>query len=411
MSAKENDADILHRDILRRERELAPQSRVCSIALTVFFCLILGTGALLHILTPDREYSEAENRRLQTLPEFSIEALASGRYTADITRYLSDQFPARDAFVTLKAASEAALGRRENGGVMISHDTLVARNDYPSRENLATNAEAVQRFAAALESHGVPAVAAIAGRTADVAVSALPRLYGTDAQDALWRDITASFSGAGTFVNLRDVTAERFAAGEDVVFRTDHHWNALGAYYAYRAILDALPDGVAAKAVPRGLDYFTRECLTEEFYGTSYSKAGASWVTPDRIELFRFPGDESLTVTVADTGDVHAGLYYTDYLAVRDKYSVFLGENAGRVDITGTSARPKIILIKDSFAQSVAPFFAVDFDVIMIDPRYFSDPVYTTVIAEDAAAAVILMNADTITSSPVLRALPRGIDR
>ena len=79
MSAKENDADILHREYLRRERELAPQSRVGSILLTVIFCVILGGGAILHLITPDREYSEAENRRLQTLPEFSLESLASGK--------------------------------------------------------------------------------------------------------------------------------------------------------------------------------------------------------------------------------------------------------------------------------------------------------------------------------------------
>ena len=69
------------------------------------------------------------------------------------------------------------------------------------------------------------------------------------------------------------------------------------------------------------------------------------------------------------------------------------------------------VLGQDSFAQSVAPFFAADFDVVLIDPRYFSAPVYTTVIEENAAAVVILMNADTFTSSPVLRALPRGTDR
>ena len=130
-----------------------------------------------------------------------------------------------------------------------------------------------------------------------------------------------------------------------------------------------------------------------------------------RARQIRAPGDENLTVTVADTGESHTGLYYTDYLSVRDKYSVFLGENAGRVDITGEGERPKIVLVKDSFAQSVAPFFAADFDVVLIDPRYFSAPVYTTVIEENAAAVVILMNADTFTSSPVLRALPRGTDR
>lgn len=412
MAVKENAADRRQREKLMREKELSGSARLSRTVLTVLFCLMLGAGAVFHVILPDREYSEAENRVLQAFPEFSLSSLVSGKYTSDITKYLSDQFPARDFFVTLKAASETLLLRGENGGVMISGDTLIARSDYPSRENLRVNSDAAKTFAAALEKSGIPTVTAIAGRSEDVAVSALPRLYGTSAQDMLWDDIASAFDGIdGTYLDLRSVIREKCESGESVMFRTDHHWNALGAYYAYRAIFDALPTDVTDGISPRERDEFTVECASETFYGTSYSKSGAAWVSPDTLELFRFDGDDTLTVTVADTGEVHTGLYYPEYLSVRDKYSVFLGENAGRLDITSGESRKTLVLVKDSFAQSVAPYLSADFDIVMIDPRYFSDPVYIAAIEADADAVVILMNADTLTSSAVLRALPRGTDR
>ena len=81
----------------------------------------------------------------------------------------------------------------------------------------------------------------------------------------------------------------------------------------------------------------------------------------------------------------------------------------GRLNI-GNGDRPTIMLIKDSFAQALTPFLAADFDVVMIDPRYFSGSIFRTVSEEQPDAVVILMNADTLTTSAVLRPLRRGVE-
>ena len=46
----------------------------------------------------------------------------------------------------------------------------------------------------------------------------------------------------------------------------------------------------------------------------------------------------------------------------------------------------------------------------MIDPRYFSDSVYRTALDIEPDAVLVLMNIDTLTSSPVLRPLMRGVE-
>ena len=80
--------------------------------LTAFFCLFLGGLLVFHVLLPDRESSETENRTLAQLPEFSWEALKDGSYTEAIESYFADQFPLRDGWTGMKARAEQLLGKR-----------------------------------------------------------------------------------------------------------------------------------------------------------------------------------------------------------------------------------------------------------------------------------------------------------
>ena len=52
--------------------------------LTAFFCIFLRGLLVWHILLPDRETSETENRTLAQVPEFSWAALVNGSFTDDV---------------------------------------------------------------------------------------------------------------------------------------------------------------------------------------------------------------------------------------------------------------------------------------------------------------------------------------
>lgn len=64
------------------------------------------------ILTKDRLFSPNENRLLAQKPEFTSEGLLDKTYMDDYESYITDQFPARDAWVTLKTKSELALQKK-----------------------------------------------------------------------------------------------------------------------------------------------------------------------------------------------------------------------------------------------------------------------------------------------------------
>ena len=88
--------------------------KITHIITTVLFLAILFGLAAAFVIIPDKDYSENEKRNLQTFPEFSLEALMDGKFSSEINEYFADQFPLRDAFVSIKALAELSLLKGEN---------------------------------------------------------------------------------------------------------------------------------------------------------------------------------------------------------------------------------------------------------------------------------------------------------
>lgn len=407
MAQKLPECDREAARLLELQRKSAPGSRRLDAVLCALFLGVIALFTVLHVLLPDRDKSETENRTLKQLPELSAESILNGKYTADIADYMADQFPGRDFFITLKAASETALGKKTNNGVILAEGgTLVTRDDLPNRENLRDNLASTDAFSAWCAQRGIPSLMAITGRTADVLDHTLPSYYGSYYSDRLWAELEAGAAGRSyDFLNLRNPLRERAAAGEYVYYRTDHHWTTLGAYYGYADIAGAL--GIE----PAPLTDFRRETVSESFLGTTWSTAGASWVDGEVMEFFRFDGDGSYTTTIVDDGTSFAGFYDESYLDVKDKYSAFLSGNHGLVTVTAdnpAAERETLLLIKDSFAHAAAPFLARHCDLVIVDLRYYKMRVTDLVEQYGVDRVLYLMNVDSLTGSTVLRMLEAG---
>ena len=86
----------------------------------------------------------------------------------------------------------------------------------------------------------------------------------------------------------------------------------------------------------------------------------------------RYENDEGIKVTDISTGKV-GGLYDYSALNGSSKYDFFLGGNKARLRVE-SGKKPKLVIIKDSFANSLIPFLARHFDMEVIDPRYLRQP-------------------------------------
>ncbi len=329
------------------------------------FCLFITVFFLWALLLPDREFSPRENRYLQTCPSFSFEKLFNGSFTKDFEAYSSDQFALRERWIELKAALELGQGKRENNGIFLCRDDrLIEAFSSPDGEELERRSAMVKRLADNVEA---PVTLALIPTSAELYGEQLPEGVVNDSQQAVIDSVytQAAVSGADIASSLRTHDEE------DLFYRTDHHWTSLGAFRAYERLGNAL--GYS----PLPLESFSPQIVSDSFCGTAYSSSGFFWIKPDRIEtLVREP--ENLLIRRFESQEpVYGKLYCDEYLSTKDQYRFFLGGNAPRVVIdTGNPDAPSLLLIRDSFADSLVPFLLSHFGRIhLLDLRYYRDSV------------------------------------
>ncbi len=330
--------------------------------LTAFFCLFLGGLLLWHVVLPDRARSDVENRTLAQKPEFSWESLKDGSYTTAVEEYFADQFPMRDGWTGLKARAEQLIGKREFHDVFLCGDTLISQVQTPDAELVEKNLSYIRRLA---DKADVNVTLGLIPSAAEVWKNKLP----TGAES--WDQAAFLEKAAQLGLPLVDFHSALMAhADEPIFYRTDHHWTSLGAFYGANALLKTLG------REPLPVEAFAPETVSTDFNGTLYSQSGIHWLPPDSME-FWVPED-GLAVTSWRSGAAEdAALYDRGYLTQKDKYSAFLGGNQPLCVIKNENITDggKILLIRDSYSDALAPFLAQSFsEVHLLDLRYYRAP-------------------------------------
>ena len=346
------------------------------------------------IFLPQRQFSSAENRNLKSKPTLSMSNVMSGRYTVDLGEYISDHFPAREVFVTTKAYTELLLGKHENNGIIYGkNDTLIDKSNVGGR--LEENLNIVKQFE---KSVNAPVYLAILPSSIDVFAENLPKNYSTKQNDKLWQQ----FFKYTENLNLKAVNLYAPLCEKNYYYRTDHHFTSYGAYQTYQIL------GNTMGYTPKISDFFTTETVTNQFCGTSMRTSAFYLCKKDEITLFRYD-DDTLYKVVADGKKIE--LYDFSKLNSADKYAVFLGGNHARIDISNGKNRPKMLIIRDSFADSVAPFLALHYDLTLIDLRYYNENVQNLVSSEKFDSVLILENITEFSTTKNISFLKRSLDQ
>ncbi len=418
------DGDSEAARLLDLQLSLKNESKISNWLCAVLTMGFIFTFAILLFVMPDKEFSAEENRTLATFPEFTKESFFSGEFGEEFGDYMADQFPFRNFFVEVKAASEALQLKQTNNDTFINGDFLTARNDYPSEKHLETNITAASIFAKAAEKRGIDVVAALAGRKMDVYDNMLPHPYGSYYSDRIWNSLDAlADKGELDYINLRNILREESSKDHDLYYNSDHHWTTHGAYLAYCEIIRELGEEPFAK------EDFNIETVTEEFYGTTWSAAGVKWAKGDKIDFYRFEGDTDYTMKILDKGGafkdvegfsymeedglkfaVTKGFYVDKFLSEKDKYAAFIGGNFGLTKITKDTdeERETLLIIKDSFSHSLVPFLSRHYDLVLVDLRYYSKSMINYAEENEIDKVLLLYNMETLTEAGYLKILRSG---
>ena len=197
------------------------------------------------------------------------------------------------------------------------------------------------------------------------------RIQSTDQHEAVQK-IQEKMEKGVKIVDVFDTLMQH--RNEEIYFRTDHHWTALGAYYAYETFCGT--KGIE----PETLDSHEKMKFGG-FLGSFYkdTKDEALKNHPDKVETFA-PNDDCIMHVTASDGTKYdwpviydvskygASLKYSTFIAGDNPYTVI--ENKDKTD--GSAC----VVVKESFGNAFVPFLVDHYQTIyVVDYRYWTGSV------------------------------------
>ena len=357
------------------------------LAVTIVLFLAAIAGGLYILLAPKQTFSENENRVLQGAPEITLEALLKGSFADETESFVNDQFPLRTEFLCLNTLSQKAVGRRDlggnyavtpaEGGVYFGAKGHIYEVLLENESGIfQKNAQALLNFS---ENAGIPLWIMPVPSGSQEQKENLPLLAENHDQREELEYFQENAAGETYIVDTFDVLG---SWNGDFYYKTDHHWNSFGAYEGYKQLVSEM----GLQPLPK--DAFTFRLASTNFLGTLYSKAVDFTQQPDEIYLPQLKTPQNIVQSVG--GEEREGLYWEEYLQKKDQYSTFLGGNHSvkkKKNLDQTNGK-KILLLKDSYANSLVPFLCTHFSEIhIIDLRYYSQNVYEYIQENDITSA------------------------
>ena len=328
----------------------------------IFMVLLLGLAGK-EALSHQRTDSPVEKRELQTRPEISITKVLDGRFQKKYESYLRDQFPGRDHWVSFQTDMELFMGKNEIHNVYIGKNHYLLEH-YTEKEfnpqQISKNLQALEKFVGKTKQNADVHVMMVPTKSW-VLREKLPAFAPHYKEQKFYDALQQKLEKEDVLISVEPVLDAH--KEEEIYYRTDHHWTTLGAWYAYEQYTKAV-GGDLQRA--QGKKKF--RCISKDFYGTTYAKINYARQA-DKIEIYE-PADK-LRVVYNMGEKKTKTLYDFSFLKTADQYSVFTGGNQAVLEITGGIKNGKtLLLIKDSFANSILPFLAEDYEkLVVVDLR------------------------------------------
>ena len=347
---------------MKKDRQRKVQEQLVGI----IFILTLFLFLIINVIVPDREKSVQENRMLATKPKFRMSSLISGDYDEKFEAYMDDQFVGRDVWRKLKVTVDRIGGSRLENGVYIGKNgQLLEQIEVADETHLAANIKAIKSFSESQSK--IPVRMMLVPDAANVLNHSLPALAKPEDQTQMFSMVRKDL---GDSVEWIDVSTElNKHKTEKIYYKTDHHWTTLGAFYAIQAAAPSL--GIDGDLSGKYVSY----AVSDSFSGMLASKSGVNLGEKEQIDIY-VPTEEDtdLIVDYVDEGKRSTSLYDSSKLKEKDQYTVFLGGNSSLLDIrTVSTSTKRLLLVKDSFANSFIPFLTPYYrEIVVVDPRYYS---------------------------------------
>lgn len=320
----------------------------------------------------------------------SVETFVSGKFGADFEDGAKTYFRWSDSAKTLHANLERLLGKKGNNGIHFAKDGyLIERPAAYNKDIVSTNLDA----AISLAKRGEYNVSIAVIPTAfEILQDYLPA-HAYDDREVQVLDAVKEYEH---IIPVCDTRTALEAAKEDYIYyRTDNHLTTEGSYHVYNAL------GYTLWYEPYPIEDFNIEVMSENFKGATWEKSPVSFVKADSLERYILPGSQNQTLE--EWNGMRDSIYELDS---KDSYYVFPGRSTDSVIHSDCGETRRIAVIKDSYANSIAPFLANHFaEVHLIDLKYFSKNISEYLKNNEITDVLILYSSDTFNTDTSLTKL------
>lgn len=417
------------------------RKKIMRIGIRIFLgtLFVIGFLGLLFPLRP--KVSDIEKRELTKFPAPTVTTFFNGEFFSEISTWYSDTFPFRESFSTANSKLKSFYGIKTEelyGDAVVADEIpdadaeitatpLPTATPTPEADGTihAEPEKAGQIYVVddrGFEVYGfsrdgadgyinmINSAASQLSSLADVYCILVPTSIAVNldeenqtkinssSQEKAFEYIYGHLDDSVNKVEIIDILKSHNS--EYLYFKTDHHWTADAAYYAYEELMNT--KGVT----PSPLSAYTKNEY-EGFVGTFYSYSQMSETlknNPDTVVTYTpscndmvyvdTKGQEYNWKVVADPTEYSASNKYLCFIAGDQPYSKI--ENPNITD--GSSC----VVIKESYGNAFVPFLVNSYQTVhVVDYRYYQDNLVTLVRQNDIQDVIYINNANALIQSAV----------
>lgn len=321
--------------------------------------------------------------------------------------YLSDRMLAKDPLVVYSGGYARLIGRnqcnqvqRMNNGMLLSPKSSIA--------DLSAFEENLVSFHRFLEKNGIPFLFIAAPHKVPTDEQLLP-VGVTDllneTQDRVVRHLA---DRRVPCVDLRQEMSRTAAQVEKYFYKTDHHWNAEGAFYAFQRIVQYIQEQIpSVRASCTDAALWEKTVLPDWWLGSLGRRVGPLFAGLDDLDYILPAFDTAMAryspgfwAYKGDFRKVNIREWFIDHSdpMVLDNYNRYVG---GHYPLTchrnAQAENPlRLLLIRDSFLLPVECFLSTEFAAVdAINPRDYDRMSLLDYIALNPPDMVIMLNYET----------------
>ena len=355
------------------------KNKIISITFVSYLCLMF----ILNVITPDKNISISERRKLSSLPKATISNVLNKNFMEEFDSYVSDQFIFRNTYRNIKANINYNVFKKLDNNKIYLYKDHTFKSEYP------TNKKSIENFISKIN-----AITSNLTENNNVYYSIIPdKNYYLDTNKYLNIDYDYLYNQIINinlnYIELRDVLTL------DDYYKTDIHWKQENLYKVVERLSDYL------NYTP---SYNYTKKTYDKFYGSYYGQSALN-LKPDTITYLIDENILNSEVYYLEDNN-NQNVYIEEKLTGLDSYDVFLSGPSSYIEISKKISQndKELIIFRDSFSSSLAPLLIPYYKKItLIDTRYINSDNYLKYLTFDNQDILILYSTLLVNNSYTLK--------